>query len=138
MKPSIERARDLRRKMTHAETIFWSRVRNRGLGGLKIKRQVPIGKYVVDFCVEDAKLAIEIDGEQHGFDRNVGHDAARDAFLRGDGYMVIRFWNTQIYKNLIDVLDQVLYVAVERMKQMEIEDPSPGIAAQFRPLPRER
>lgn len=138
MKPNIERARELRRAMTDAETILWSRIRHRRLGGLKCKRQVPIGGYIVDFLIEEAKLIIELDGEQHGYDRNAAYDAERDSFLRREGYEVLRFWNEEVYKNLGYVMDRILLVAVERMKNLEMADPSPETASRFRPLPRER
>ena len=139
MKPSVERARTLRRDQTNAEKIFWRRVRNRGLGGLKFRRQTPIGPYIADFLVEDAKLVTELDGDQHGFDDGRAHDAARDAFLRREGYDVLRVWNRQVYENIIDVLDQVLYIASQRIAEIEAGDPSPEIRkSEFRPLPRER
>jgi len=114
-------------------------VRNRQLGGLKFRRQTPIGPYIADFLVEDAKLVIELDGDQHGFDDGRAHDAARDAFLRREGYDVLRVWNRQVYENIIDVLDQVLYIASQRIAEIEAGDPSPEIRkSEFRPLPRER
>jgi very-short-patch-repair endonuclease len=43
----------MRREPTECERKFWSRVRDRRLGGHKFKRQMLIGGYIADFvCVE--------------------------------------------------------------------------------------
>jgi len=42
-------ARELRRDMTFAEKDLWRAVRGSRLAGLKFRRQVPVGRYVVDF-----------------------------------------------------------------------------------------
>ena len=81
----IEKARRLRADQSDAERKFWARVRDRRLGGLKFKRQVPIGPYFADFCCEEARLVVELDGGQHGDDDALAHDAARDAYLRREG-----------------------------------------------------
>lgn len=138
MKQAVERARELRRSMTDAETIPWSRVRHRGLSRLKIKRQVPIGSYIVDFAIEEANLVVELDGEQHAYDRNADYDANRNAFLRREGYEVLRFWNEQVYKRLGEVLDRIQRVAIERINNLDNSIPSPETVSPFRPLPRER
>ncbi|HXI86831.1 MAG TPA: DUF559 domain-containing protein [Parvularculaceae bacterium] len=132
MKPTVEKARTLRRNQTNAETIFWRRVRNRGLGALKFKRQVPIGPYVADFMIDEARLIIELDGDQHGIDKGRAHDAARDAYLRREGYEVLRIWNREVYDRIVDVLDHVLYVAQMRIADIESEKPSPETASPFR------
>jgi very-short-patch-repair endonuclease len=52
----IERSRDLRLKPTDAEQVLWKHLRNRRLGGLKFRRQHPIGNFIADFFV--AKRAL--------------------------------------------------------------------------------
>jgi very-short-patch-repair endonuclease len=47
----VTRARELRRNSTDAERLLWKHLRNRGLAGLKFRRQIPIGRYIVDFSV---------------------------------------------------------------------------------------
>ena len=65
------RARELRRASTDAERAFWRQVRDRGLGGHKFRRQVPIGPYIADFLCLQARLIIEFDGGHHqGTDRS--------------------------------------------------------------------
>ena len=107
-KATTERARELRRNQSNAERLFWSKVRNRQLAGWKFKRQVPLGPFIVDFYVDEAKAVIELDGDQHGRDDHPARDAARDEWLENNGYVVIRFWNNELYDNAEGVFDALL------------------------------
>ncbi len=113
--PSTDRARNLRLAQTIFERKFWARVRNRGLGGLKFKRQAPIGPYIVDFLCEEAALVVELDGDQHGLDSGIAHDARRDAYLGLKGYAVLRIWNGDFMRDPVATLDHVLAVANSRI-----------------------
>ena len=59
-------------------------------------RQKPFGKYIVDFFCSEAKLVIEIDGEQHYSEKGLDYDAERDAYLRSIGLEVLRYSNYEI------------------------------------------
>ena len=48
------RAREMRRIATQPEQVLWQVLRNRGLRGLKFRRQVPIGAFIVDFFCQEA------------------------------------------------------------------------------------
>ena len=89
-------AAKLRALQTKAERTFWFAARDRRLGGFKIRRQVSIGPYVVDFLCVEAKLVIELDGGQH----EPATDANRTNAIQALGYRVIRFWNTDVFNNL--------------------------------------
>ena len=52
-------ARVLRRTMTDAERLLWSRVRGKQIGPVPVYRQKPLGGYIVDFYAPKAKLVIE-------------------------------------------------------------------------------
>ena len=99
-------ARRLRRDQTDAERVLWFRLRDRRLNGLKFRRQVPIKSYVVDFCCESARLIIELDGGQHA-DRN-DEDAKRTADLEACGYLVLRFWNNEVLRNIDGVVGTIV------------------------------
>ncbi len=60
-----QRARELRQRATEAEQMLWERVRNRRLGGLKFRRQHPLGPYIVDFYCAEHRLVVEVDGPIH-------------------------------------------------------------------------
>ena len=97
-------ARSLRSNMTEAEKKLWYRLRAHRLGGQSFRRQVPIGSYVVDFICFDARLIIEIDGGQHA---GSVRDQIRDAWLRSQGFVVLRFWNHDVLRNTNGVLEQI-------------------------------
>lgn len=67
-------------------------MRDRRLEGLKFRRQVPVGPYVLDFACLRHRLVIEADGPFHDAER----DAARDAWLTSQGFRVLRFSNHDI------------------------------------------
>jgi len=97
LKPSTARARELRQSSTDAEKALWAIVRNRKVAGCKFRRQVPIDRFFADFACLEAKLIVELDGGQHG--EQAGYDAARTEVLEAHGWVVLRFWNTQVLKN---------------------------------------
>ena len=104
----ITKARELRRTQTKAEKLFWDRVRNRKLGGFKIRRQHIINEMIVDFYCCQKRLIIEIDGPYHLLPEQQVLDLRRDHELMDHGYTVLRFTNAQIYYNLSSVLNTVL------------------------------
>ena len=57
--------KNLRVDQTPWEAKLWYFLRGGRFHGLKFKRQVPMGKFVVDFCCQDRKLIIELDGGHH-------------------------------------------------------------------------
>lgn len=63
-----------------------------------------IGPYFADFACHSNRLVIELDGGQHGHGLQASRDAARDAFLRTNGYRVLRFWNNDVLSNIDGVL----------------------------------
>ncbi|MGE0746530.1 MAG: endonuclease domain-containing protein [Rhodospirillales bacterium] len=98
-------ARRLRRDPTDAERRLWNALREAQLPW-RVRRQHPIGEYIVDLAVPVRKLAIELDGGQH--DANRAADAQRTAELEKHGYRVIRFWNNEVLGNLDGVMHVVL------------------------------
>ena len=106
-----KRARNLRKTMPEAERRLWVRLRNHQLGGFRFRRQHTIGPYIADFALIEARLVIECDGEQHGFEDALVHDAKRTAFMEGEGWTVLRFWNREIRDNMDGVLETILDAA---------------------------
>lgn len=100
---TVERAKQLRRAMTKEERALWRGMRE-AFPGMHFRKQVPLGPYFADFACHAARLVIEIDGGQHNQDAAITYDAARTAFLEGEGYRVVRFWNSDIQTNLEGVL----------------------------------
>ena len=104
-KNTLTKARRLRGDMTEAERRLWYLLRGHRFGGVKFKRQVPIGPYIVDFASLSQQLVIELDGGQHDSQRE--KDERRTAWLKADGYRVIRFWNNEVFENLDFVLQTI-------------------------------
>jgi very-short-patch-repair endonuclease len=105
---TLIRARKLRRTLTRAETLLWSRLRD-GIGGMRFRRQHPIGPYIADFACIQARLVVEVDGATHGSDAERGHDARRAAFLRSKSWKIIRVTNDEVYHSLAVVLDLIFH-----------------------------
>lgn len=101
----LDFARRLRSTQTDCENMLWSRLRGHRLSGLKFRRQQPVGVYVVDFFCPEKKLIVELDGGQH--QARAEYDADRDAWLKAEGYTVLRYWNNEITGNLEGVLEHI-------------------------------
>jgi very-short-patch-repair endonuclease len=114
---SLKSAKKLRSNMTDAERQLWYRLRGHRFGGIKFKRQVPIGPYVVDFACKSQRLVLEIDGGQHA-DNEV--DRIRDQRLLEQGYKVLRFWNNDVLRNTNGVLEVIAGALIND------NGPSPG------------
>ena len=104
-KISLDHAKALRTHQTDAENRLWYQLRAHRFMGLKFKRQKPVGRYIVDFMCAKQKLIIEIDGGQHT--EQLEYDQQRDAWLRSQGYTVLRFWNNDVMQHLEGVLEQI-------------------------------
>ncbi len=101
-------ARALRRNETVAEKRLWEQLRNRTLEGFKFSRQIPIGPFIVDFVCRELRLIVEVDGATHSTDEEISRDEHRSAFLRSEGYNLIRFQNDEILNGMDEVLTLIL------------------------------
>ena len=106
-------ARELRRRQTNGERIFWQEVRNRKFLGKKFLRQHQIlvdylGRetfFVADFYCAESKLIVEIDGKSHQNQRD--RDAIRTSAINDRGRKVIRFRDEEVENNLTRVLEEL-------------------------------
>jgi very-short-patch-repair endonuclease len=101
------RSRRLRRTTTDAEKRLWYCLRKFDLDGSHFRRQVPIGPYIADFACMAAHLVIEIDGSQHAEDKKQQYDERRTRWLAKEGYRVLRFWNNDITRNMVGVMETI-------------------------------
>ena len=58
------------------------------------------------FCFEH-KLVIEVDGGQHNEPEVETLDKERTAWLEGEGYKVLRFWNSEVIGNIEGVMARI-------------------------------
>ena len=94
-----EFARKLRREQTNVERKLWQALRGRQFSGFKFRRQQPIGPYIVDFVCLEARLIVELDGDQHGTNQGIAGDRIRTQALEQDGFRIVRFPNHQVTTN---------------------------------------
>lgn len=95
----------MRKNPTEAERALWRLLRNKRLAGTKWKRQQEIGRYIVDFVCFEARVIVEADGAQH---IDNAYDAERDAWLRAQGFELLRFFNNDILAREDSVLTSIL------------------------------
>jgi very-short-patch-repair endonuclease len=111
----LQRSRDFRHPLTPPEAKVWAAVRDRKMG-FKIRRQHPIGRFILDFYCAEAKLAIEIDGDAHAAPDQAAYDSARTSWLEERGYRVIRFEAAEVGRNLSGVVDAIRAACRARAK----------------------
>lgn len=73
--------------------------------GVKFRRQHPCGSYILDFACIELKIAIELDGGQHG-EMQI-QDNLRAVWLEAQGWEVVRFWNNEVLRNIEGVLEKI-------------------------------
>lgn len=100
-------ARNLRVNMTDAEQLIWSKIRKKQICDVQFYRQKNIGNYIVDFYCPKGKLIIEIDGGQHYENEGIKKDQTRDDFFRSLNLTVLRFSDTDVFKNINGVLERI-------------------------------
>jgi very-short-patch-repair endonuclease len=102
----FKNSRELRHNQTEAEAKLWRFLRAHQANDVHFRRQHAIGNYVVDFCAPSQKLIIEVDGGQHLEQEE--YDNERTLFLQSKGYMVLRFWNNDVLKDIEGVMRVIL------------------------------
>jgi very-short-patch-repair endonuclease len=111
---TLQKARGLRREMTSAEKHLWSHLRMEQLSGLHIRRQHPLGPFIVDFYHATSRTVIEIDGDVHTFPERMEHDRQRSIWLTGRGYRILRFTNEDVLKRLEGVLEMIRIACLKK------------------------
>ena len=111
VRATIARARKLRSNLTDAESYLWRHLRFRQIAGHKFRRQRPIGPYIVDFVCLEKKVVIEVDGGQHAQTQTL--DDTRDKWLRAHGYVVLRFWNNEVLREVEAIKEAILRALTE-------------------------
>jgi len=122
---STSRARALRARMTDAERKLWFALRDRRFANFKFRRQVPVGPFIADFICYTTRVVVEVDGGQHA-DSSI--DDRRDRWFAANDFLVLRFWNNDVLRNLEGVLTSILDTLRERT-------PHPARAARGRLSP---
>jgi very-short-patch-repair endonuclease len=99
-------SRQLKKDMTDAEKLLWSKIRYKQLKGVQFYRQKPISNYIVDFYCPKASLVIELDGGQHYDGDKKVKDRQRDGLMEDMGLKILRFSDREIFENIEAVLEK--------------------------------
>ena len=99
--------KQLRNSLTAPEAVLWNFLRRRQLDGKKFRRQISIGRYIVDFYCPECRLVIELDGERHFSITIDEYEAERTKFLEEQGLKIIRFDNKDLRENIDGVLQMI-------------------------------
>lgn len=104
-----QRAKQLRTERTRAEAEMWNMLRDFRPRGARFRRETPIGPYIADFAWLSKRIVVEVDGDSHETDAGRRHDHARDRWMEGQGYLVLRFDNADV----LDAQDHV-FLTIEK------------------------
>jgi len=119
-----QRARELRKQGVLSEVLLWNQLKGRKLHRYQFMRQKPVGAYIVDFYCSKLGLVIEIDGESHSgkFD----YDMRRQQFLESMGLAVLRFNDTEVKKDMDNVMMTIDGWIADRTEQPPLSPFSKG------------
>ena len=95
-------ARRMREEPTDSEGLLWSALRDRRLAGRKFRRQHPVGRFVLDFYCHEERLAVEVDGAIHEFQRQA--DNERRQILESMGIRFLRLPAALVESDLAEAL----------------------------------
>ncbi len=101
----IQNSRQLRKNMTKEERHLWYDFLR--LHPVRFRRQHPVGNYIVDFFCSEAKLVIELDGSQHFDPEGLAYDHKRTEYIQAQGFLVLRYSNTDINQNFRGVCEHI-------------------------------
>jgi very-short-patch-repair endonuclease len=90
--------------MSLPEVLLWNRLKS-DQTGFRFRRQVELGRFILDFYCANPKVAIEVDGQAHAFRKH--KDASRDEWLNDQGILVLRFYARSVLKSPDCVADQI-------------------------------
>jgi len=100
-------SQELRKNMTDAEMLLWSKLRRKQLKGYQFYRQRIIDNYIADFYCAKSSLVIELDGGQHYTDEGMEADKERDNYMKRQGLKVLRFSDREVLKNIEGVTQRI-------------------------------
>jgi len=101
-------SKNLRNNSTLSEVLLWNELKARKINEYQFMRQKPIGKYIVDFYCSKLNLAIEVDGDSHGYKNEIVRDQLKDKYLTSLGIHIIRYDDSDVKNNISGVIDNLI------------------------------
>ena len=108
-------ARRLRKNLSLPEVLLWRRLQR---AEVRIRKQHPIGPYVLDFYCPAAKLAIEVDGFAHDTGDRPERDEVRTEWLESQGLKVLRIPAKDVLADPDCVADALLRLCTSKRKPL--------------------
>lgn len=103
---TLIKAKQLRLKLTVSESLLWEKLKGKQILGVKFRRQHPINIFIVDFYCHEYKLVIELDGGIHKSQPEYDNERTRN--LEMYGLSVIRFYNSEVEKDIEGVVAKII------------------------------
>ncbi len=118
-----QRAKELRKLAPITEQKLWNALRLASKDSfIRFRRQHPISPYIADFVCLSARLIIEVDGFSH--ETQIEYDSKREAFLKKQGFKIIRFSNQQVLENTTAVAETIIN-AITNSDDIPLPQPLP-------------
>ncbi|MDR2187163.1 MAG: DUF559 domain-containing protein [Azonexus sp.] len=114
--PDYATARRLRRQLSLPEALLWRELR-RSPQGIKLRRQHPVGPYVIDFYCARAKTGFEIDGGAHDMGDRPDRDEQRSAWLARQKIRLVRIPAQDVLADPVAVAEAIVAFCLEFLKQ---------------------
>ena len=108
-----EYARQLRNNSTTTEIFLWQKLKKKQMYGYDFHRQKPIDNFILDFFCYELMLGIEIDGYSHEFLEVFNRDTKKTNKMEVLGISVLRFSDTQVLKEMENVLRAIEHYILE-------------------------
>ena len=104
-------ARFLRRRLSLPEGLLWRAIKGRKADGLHVRKQHPLGPYVLDFYCHEVRLCVEVDGAAHGWRDRALKDVRRDDWLADRGIRTLRISASCILDDVDDAVRMIVAAA---------------------------
>ena len=122
-KRTVARAKALRRSLSLPEVLLWARLKG---ADPHIRKQHPVGPYILDFYCASRKLAIEVDGFAHDMGNRPQRDEARTAWLNERGIEVVRIPARDVLADPDSIADALIQLCATPLHHPRLrEDPPP-------------
>ncbi len=112
----VERACELRKNQTEAERRLWYNFLREYT--VPFRQQKIIGRYIVDFFCNKARVSIELDGSQHLEKYHLQYDETRTLYLEMLEVRELRFYNSDIWENFEGVCEVIHRTVNERRNDL--------------------
>jgi len=90
--------------------------------GYKLIPKLVFKRYTLDFAlIGNDKIDVECDGTQHEIIEGmpVIEDVERDAYLRSNGWRILRFQNHRVLSNRAEVVEEIMKIVNKHQKCTE-------------------